>query len=74
MQAHDDDGDAGNFGEDVRIDADQAADGARAGAKRDKDGGEAEHEQRRADNRFAPDRRLRLRIGKALQRQPGEVD
>ena len=56
MQAHDDDGDAGDLREDVRIDADQAADGAGAGAERDKDGGEAEHEQQRADHGFAPHR------------------
>ena len=60
MQPHDDDGDAGDDRELARISAQQAADGARAGAERDEHRGEAEHEQERRDDGLALDARLRL--------------
>ena len=74
MQAHDDNGDAGDDGEFARIGAQHGADGAGAGAERDEHGGEAEHEQQRRGDRLAPDPRLGLRIGKPLQRRAGEID
>lgn len=68
MQAHDDDGDAGKIGENIGVAPNQASDDAGARSQRNKNGREAEHEQRRADYSLTPDRRFRLRVRKTLQR------
>ncbi len=74
MQAHDDDGDAGDDGELVRIEAQHRADHARARAERDEHGGETGNEQAGGKHRLAFDLSLRLRLGQPLERRAGEID
>ena len=74
MQAHDDDGDAGDDRELVRVEAQHRADHAGAGAERDEYRGESGDEQDRGKHGVAPHARRRLRIGEPLERRPRQID
>ena len=74
MQAHDDDGDAGDDRELVRIGAHQRADHAGAGAERDEHGRKAATNSSAASTVSRLHLRLRLGVGEPLQRGAGEID
>ena len=74
VQPHDDDGDAGDDRELIRIKAQQRADHACARAECDEDGREPGHEQGRSEHRVPLHLRRRLLVRKTLERGAGQID
>ena len=74
MQAHDDDGDAGDDRELVGIEPQQPANRAGAGAERDEHGREPGDEQRGGEQHVALDQRRRLGAGQPLHGGAREID
>src|SRR5215468_2542576 len=74
VQPHDDDGDAGNDCEFVRIKPHQRAHHAGTGAERHEHRGETGHEQERRDDGIAFHQRWRFRLRQPLERGPRQID